>query len=181
MGKSAEKPLDKVPARRGPRARVRESEVVGRANNFRFSLNQVWERLWPLLSAANDAEGVTKAFEEVASPYSRDYVPQLAPLILAVVKERRFPKRRNPQVNFLADSLAAVGDVTPRRSRDICAEYRAKEKRAKLAHRIQRYEFYVECTCGYRGPSRDFACPTCRAKIVFGFHPFTDADPFAGK
>ncbi len=52
------------------------------------------------------------------------------------------PLRREAQINFLADSLAGRGLVSPRRSRDICAQERATEKRR---HRIIRQEFYVEC------------------------------------
>jgi hypothetical protein len=66
------------------------------------------------------------------------------------------------RINFLADSLAALGVVVPRRSRDICAAERAKAKRE---HHVIRYEFYVECSCGYKGPSKDHACRRCGAKI----------------
>src|SRR5437867_6072956 len=68
------------------------------------------------------------------------------------------------QINFLADSLAGTGIVSPRRSRDICAAERAKEKRT---HRIIRFEFYVECSCGYKGPSENHACRKCGATISF--------------
>ena len=41
-----------------------------------------------------------------------------------------------------------------------------KEKRAN-AHHIIRYEFYVECSCGYKGRSVDHACRKCEARIQF--------------
>lgn len=77
----------------------------------------------------------------------------------------RFPKRQQARINFLADSLAGLGRVTPRSSRDICARERAKE-RAKSRHKIIRYEFYVECSCGYKGPARDNARPNAAQKFL---------------
>jgi len=77
-----------------------------------------------------------------------------------------FPKRRQPQINFLADSLAGLGLVTPRSSRDICEKERARLKRA---HHIIRYEAYVECSCGFKGRSHNHACRKCGAKIDFRF------------
>jgi hypothetical protein len=89
-------------------------------------------------------------------------MPYHAPLILEVLKERTFPKRQKARINFLADSLAALGLVSARRSRDICAEDRAQAKRA---HHIWRAELYVECSCGYKGHSLNHACPECGAVI----------------
>lgn len=160
-------PLDTASEKRRPgrQAQVRPSEIVGRADNNRWILNQVWDRLWPLLSRAQTEEEVVKAFQEGASPYDRGFMPFLAGLVIKVMKEPKFPKRRQARINFLADSLAADGCVTPRRSRDICEQERAKAKRA---HHIICYEFYVECSCGHKGRSRNHACPKCGAKIFFG-------------
>jgi hypothetical protein len=149
---------------RGRPATVRYSEIVGRADNFRGILDQVWERLWPLLSNADSTDKVIEAFEKGANPYERNFVPQLAELTLQVLQESTFPKRRKSLIHFLADSLAGLGTVTPRRSRDICAAVRAKEKRT---HRIIRFEFYVECSCGYKGRSENHACRKCGATISF--------------
>jgi hypothetical protein len=83
------------------------------------------------------------------------------------------PEWGEPQINFLAYSLAGRGAVAPRSSRDICDRERA---RAKRAHHIVRYEFYVECSCGYKGRSQDHGCPECGAGIffpvasIFGLH-----------
>lgn len=161
MGKKA---LDRFSQKRGKGrpATVRFTEIVGRADNNRWILDQVWERLWPLLSRVNSEGEVTKAFEQGAGPYTMQYVPTFSALILGVLREKTFPKRRKSQVNFLADSLAGLGVVTARRSRDICAEERAKEKRK---HHIIRSEYYVECSCGYEGPSKDRACRKCGAGI----------------
>jgi hypothetical protein len=47
-----------------------------------------------------------------------------------------------------------------------CQKERTKEKRT---HHILRFEFYVECSCGFKGRSCDHACPKCGAEIDFGF------------
>jgi hypothetical protein len=161
-----EKPLDTFSKKR-PRGRPRRvipSETSGRSRNYRGILNQVWDRLWPLLEQAQTEEGVTKAFKEGANPYAREFMPALAGLVLEVIRDRRFPERREPQINFLADSLAGRGWIRPRRSRDICAEQRVKED-PKSPHKIIRKEFYIECECGYKGPARDYACRKCSAEI----------------
>lgn len=152
-----------LPKKRGPKPRVRPSEVLGRAENFREILRQVWDRLWPLLSKAQTEDDVTKAFHDGASPYDRTFVPSLSPLLMGVLKEATFPQRPRSMQRFIADSVAALGDVTARRSRDICAQERLAKKRA---HHILRYEFFIECSCGYQGHSRDHGCPECGAKIA---------------
>ena len=149
---------------RGRPPKIRASEVAGRAYNYRGILENVWDRLWPLLSEAQTEDEVIAALQN-ASPYDREFGPW-ASLIVTVLKDRNFPKRQQARINFLADSLAGSGVVSPRRSRDICAEERAKAKRA---NHIIRYEFYVECSCGYKGHSQDHACPKCGAQIEFGF------------
>ncbi len=166
--KKPKMPLDKVSgkrAKRGRRPRMLASEIRGRAESYRFIFDQIWDRLWPLLSTAASEENVIAAFQGGASPYTQNFVPGVTGLVLKVVRDPKFPKeRREAQINFLADSLAGVGVVTPRRSRDICAEERAKQERAT---HIIRYEYYIECSCGYKGRSRDHACPKCGAKISF--------------
>jgi len=147
---------------RGRPATVRPKEILGRANNNRWILDQVWDRLWPLLSTARGEDEITKSFQEGAGPYANQFVPAFSALVVDVLREKTFPSRRKPQVNFLADSLAGLGVVRPRRSRDICAAQRAKTQRE---HHILRYEYYVECSCGYKGPSKDHACRKCGAKI----------------
>jgi hypothetical protein len=163
--KKPKKGLDRLPEKPGRgRPGVRRSEIRGRADNYRWIFDQVWDRMWPLLSTAQTEEDVERAFQDGASPYNSYFVP-LAPLALKILHERRFPKLRHAQINFLADSLAGLGRVSPRRSRDICDDERTKEERA---HHIIRYELYIECSCRYKGRSRDHACPKCGAKIDFG-------------
>ena len=162
--KKPQKALDAFSEKRG-RGRpwkIRASEVSGRAYNYRLIFSQTWDVLGKELLRARTEEDVTQALEKDGR-YISDFRP-IAPLILKVLREREFPKRREAQINFLADSLAARGVVSPRRSRDICAKELAKE-RAKSPHKILRREFYIECSCGYKGPARDNACRTCGALI----------------
>jgi hypothetical protein len=125
-------------------------------------LTEVWEKLWLPLSRVETIDDVITALES-AAPYSQDFKPS-ASLILNILKEPRFPRRQQARINFLADSLGALGKVTPRRSRDICAKERAKAQHATY---IIRYEYYVECSCGYEGHSKNHACPKCAATIQF--------------
>jgi hypothetical protein len=154
--------LDTVtPKRRGPKPNVDALAVRGRADNYRGILANVWDKLWLPLSKAESENDVIAAFRE-GYPGEHEFMPYRAALILEVIKERTFPKRAKARVNFLADSVAGLGLVSARRSRDICVEDRA---RAKRAHHILRAELYVECSCGYKGPSRDHACPECGTAI----------------
>ena len=161
--KEVKNPLDMVSqkGRRGPKPRVDGSAVRGRADNYRGLLANVWGELWPRLSQAQTEDDVKAAFRE-AYPGEHEFMPYQAPLIFRVLKERTFRKLPRAQVSFMADSLAGLGLVSPRRSRDICAEDRA---RAKSAHHILRAELYVECSCGYKGHSLKHACPECGTVI----------------
>lgn len=159
-------PLDTFSKKRtrGRPRRVIPSEIKNRADNYRLILNQVWDRLWPLLAQAQTQEDVIGAFNEGARPYAQEFMPALAGLVLEIMRERKFSERRKPRINFLADSLAGRDWVRPRRSRDICANERAKQH-GTSPHKIIRKEFYIECECGYKGPARDNACRKCGAEI----------------
>ena len=145
--------------------KVVPAAVAGRAWNYRDCLPRIWNDLeGPLLASQTPAE-VVKAFETTL-PGSNEF-PPLAALILEVIQDPHFPKRRKARINFLADSIAGVGLVVPRRSRDICAAERAAKQEAERAPYIMRYEYYVECSCGYRGHSVNHACRKCGAQIMF--------------
>ena len=80
------------------------------------------------------------------------------------VAEPKFPKKPRAQIKFLAISLAGRPNVEARTSRDIYAKGLAEEK-ARSPHKILRKEFYVECSCGYKGPASNNACRKCGAQI----------------
>lgn len=164
--KKALNPLDVVSEkpRRGRPEKMSRSSVIGRAANYRTALSAVWSQLeGPLLSAKTDQQ-VIAALENYAEPFTNRFVPEQVSEILALIRDPHFPKRPKARIGFLADSLPGRPEITARRSRDICAEERA-EQRAKSPHKILRKEFYVECSCGYKGPARDNACKKCSAKI----------------
>jgi hypothetical protein len=148
---------------RGRPYKVLASEVSGRAYNYRLIFSQTWEKVSDKLLNAQTEEDVIRSFE--TTPYQREF-QDLTGLILQVLREKDFPKKSaKAQTIFLAESLAARGEVAPRTSRDICAKAR-KQEAAKSRHHIIRHEFYVECSCGYKGPARDNACRRCSAEII---------------
>lgn len=104
----------------------------GRADNYRKTFDLFWQHVWPNLSKAQTQQDVIQSFSrpEVGS-YALDLI-RLADLILQVVRDPKFPKhKREAQINFLSDSIAAYGVVTPRSSRDICEKERTRAKQGK--------------------------------------------------
>lgn len=149
---------------RGRPATILPSTVVGRADSCRYQLKQVWTQLEAPLLAAKTEDEVQAALETHAPVYASSHVPLQVPDILTLIHDKKFPKDPEARVNFLADSLGGRSTLTFRSSRDVCARERAKE-RAKSPHQILRYEYYVECSCGYEGPARGGACRKCGAEI----------------
>lgn len=153
--KTRKKPLDMVLGKR-PRGRpgVRASEIRGRGDHYRLIFKQIWQDVGEALLKAQNEEEVSRAFD--ASPsYKVEFAP-VASLILRTLRDSKFPKRAEPQRNFLADSLAGRGLISPRRSRDIC-----EQERKKKVHYIIRQDYYIECTCHYKGPALHGRCPKC--------------------
>ena len=151
-------PSEKRP--RGRPARVKPSEVRGRADHFALIFEQEWEMTGAPLMQARTRERVLEALSKMPE-YRRLDFQSLADLIAGTVSDPKFPKRRDPQIRFLADSLAALGRVSARRSRDICSA-----NRAQVVHRIVRKDYYIECTCSYVGPALHGACPKCKTNEV---------------
>ncbi len=160
----AKKALDTVSgkARRGRPPQADERQVLNRSDHYRYILQYSWPKLWPALSMSRSVAAAEKAFRLAGIGDLHEFVPDLLPLVLEVIREPKFPKRPEPQANFLADSLAARGRVSPRRSRDLCEQARRPPRT-----RIVRYEYFVECTCGYKGHSLNHGCPKCQAPIAF--------------
>lgn len=154
-----EKGLLEKPGKKKERGRPRHIDphtVVGTANTYRAWFTQFWPKLGSRLLGAQCAEEVATAVREEAAGISTSLDPYWE-LIFKIVNDRKFPGSRSAsQIHFLADSLGGQGLVTPRRSREICAEERAKER-----HVIVRREFYIECSCGYKGPALDGCCRDC--------------------
>jgi hypothetical protein len=142
--------------KRGRPAKIDPSTVVGAADAYRAWLSQFWPKLGRHLLAAKSSKGISRALREFAPSVSASLLPH-SQLILAIVRDARFPTVRPlAQIHFLSDSLGGQGFVTPRRSREICAE-----ERSRVRHVIVRQEYYIECSCGYAGPALDGACRHC--------------------
>jgi hypothetical protein len=149
--------------RRGRHAQVSADVVGRRADYIESNLKRAWNTLGPMLLAARTPADVAHALKCGATPYVGEFIsPDWYELVLKILSERQFPKTQAAQIKFLATSVAGWGEISARRSRDV-AQSERKKRRAQ--HRILRYEFYVECTCGYRGPSMNHACRECAAPI----------------
>ena len=160
-GQRPEKVLDTFSGKRGKgRPGVRASEIRGRADRYRLIFSQIWDVVGePLLKAKTDQE-VIQAFEEDGR-YTKEFA-SITGLILRVIHDPLFPKRYEPRIRFLADSLAGRGGIRPRTSRNIC-----ERERKKKVHQIIRQEYYIECTCGYKGPALRGKCPKCGPDELF--------------
>jgi hypothetical protein len=160
------KPIDTFSEKKGPGRpkNLPHDWVIGRAENYRTILAEVWPELGGPLSLAETTEQVIAVFEDCSKPYAGEFVPRRTSDILALIHDPDFPKTPKARIGFLADSLAGRPSVELRTSRDICGKGRATV-RGRSAHKIIRREFYIECSCGYEGPARDNACRKCGAII----------------
>ena len=165
--KTPAKPLDTLPQKggRGRPSKIPLSWVIGRAGNHRTRLTELWPKLETALLTCRTEQNIANAFENHGQPYTSHYVPELVADILALIRDPKFPKRQEQRINFLADSVGGRPDLALRTSRDICEKERARQRR-KSPHKILRHEYYVECSCGYRGPACDNACRKCGAEIA---------------
>jgi len=143
--------------RRGRPRRSDPRTVVESADTYHGWLRQYWPKIGHRLLAANSAEEITQAIQQETPDVSASLVP-LSPLMLTILQERRFPGvRSEAQIQFLADSMGGQGLVTARRSREICS----RERKKVVRYVILRREFYIECSCGYKGPALHGACREC--------------------
>lgn len=149
---------------RGRPIKIEPGTVIGRADSCRYQLKQVWAQLEGPLVAAQTEDEVKTALETHASAYASSYVPFQIADILALIHDKQFPKDSEARINFLADSLGGRSILTFRSSRDVCGRERAKQ-RAKSPYQILRHEYYVECSCGYKGPALNNTCRKCGAEI----------------
>jgi hypothetical protein len=141
---------------KGRPARIDPNVVVSSADVYRAWFHQFWPKLGLRIMRAESKADIERAIVEEA-PTIAGGLSQYSELILKIVHDRRFPHARGTsQIHFLADSLGGQGLVTSRRSREICTA-----ERTKVKHVIVRREYYIECSCGYKGPALDGACREC--------------------
>ena len=153
---------------RGRRPRVDATEIRNRADYYRVAFGRLWEIAGTALSRAKSQDDVADALfgsDQGGLQVESRLMMHLAPHVVPVIRNRDFPKHPRAQVNFLADSVAAHGLVTARRSRDICGRERSREKK----HHIVRVEYYIECSCGYSGPSHNRGCAKCGTPLPVEF------------
>ncbi len=144
---------------------MRVSEICNRAYDFRLILEANRKRIdWARLLASSSEQDLSDVLKE-AHNRARERLLYKPELLLTTLKDKKFPKQnRDAQEQFIADSLAAEGLVSIRRSRDIVQRDRsARKKRGKILRR----EFYIECSCGYRGPALNDTCPECGAEVSY--------------
>jgi hypothetical protein len=146
--------------------------VTGRASNYERELDEVWETLQKPLLSSKTSDEVTDAFKKFAAICAWDFVPGLSSDILLLLNDPDFPQRALPRTRFLGRSLGGRPNLSFRTSRDICEKADREEKR-KSPHRILRKEFYIECSCGYRGPAFNNGCRKCGAQPELSLHDWT--------
>ncbi len=160
--KTAQKPLDRGYGKRGRgRPGVRKSEIQGRAYDYGLSLDQHWDALADPFLKAQSEEEFKRLLEKAPAHVRSKLGPDLFPTVEKIREDPKFPVKVKTQIAFFAESLAGLGRISPRRSRDICAEGRKKKR-----HTIIRQDYYIECTCGYEGPAKHGACPDCGTLTV---------------
>jgi hypothetical protein len=151
-----------------PRGRPRQADsdqqLISRALAYRDLFRAASPSLWPDLLQAKDDAQVVEALERADVRNIHEFAP-LAELIRTVIAHKKFPEGPDARARFLADSLAGRTHVKARTSRDLVGKLREK---TNPVGEILRVEVYVECSCGYLGQSRDWACPQCLAKIPPG-------------
>src|SRR5207244_5700714 len=121
------------------------------ADNKHDILVQLLYLLWSFVSTVQREGDIQKALHDRDNSYDRNFI-RFESLILRILRDPKFPKRPTARVNFMADSLAGLDQITPRYSRDVCERDRANAKRE---HHIIKYEFWIECSCRFKGRSRN--------------------------
>ena len=155
--------LTRPKKRPGPKSQLFGNTVLSADHAYKI-LNSCADdlHLEALTISSNEME-IEAALWKIDEPNRAYVLRRWSVAILMWVKEKRYPKKnRQAILRHLADSIAGEGNVSPRRSRDICSKLR---REVRSVGKIIRREFYVECTCGYRGPARHDACPDCGAPV----------------
>lgn len=160
--KVSKKSLDRVSVKavenrkqRGRRPLIPSNFVAGRAHNYNIVLTAYWPDIGKALLSSKTKEDAEAALQGVYESQRPPFMP-VAYLIPEILGEKKFPKTEKAQIKFIAESLAGDGKISPRRARDICLQ-----EKLKVHHVIIRQEYYIECSCGYRGPAKNGGCQKC--------------------
>jgi hypothetical protein len=160
--KTANRALTAFEETRGRKRRIHAENVVRAANDLFRILEFCKDQIdWGKLEIAKTEKEAALAFDRVPPPY-RERLNLWLIAIPEWAQEGKFPKTNlERKMRHLADSIAAEGFLTPRRCRDVCLEERKRQAQVGM---IVRREFYIECTCGYRGPAKGGGCLQCGTK-----------------
>ena len=135
VGKNPGSPLDSILGKRGKgRPGVIPSEIVGRADNYRGIFSSIWDTVGKQLLQANSKEDVIKAFE-LEAHYKSEF-SALVGLTLKVVREKKFPKTREAQINFLARIRSRAENGSAPAVREIFVKQNGKNLRTILSVKI---------------------------------------------
>jgi hypothetical protein len=142
--KKAEKSIKAAPE--DPQAiairEMRNRTLVGHGWNYEKAFLNAGDRFWEDVKALRNIDRVeldkrklvlgrhTLGLVQWGTQFPSSLSDRFVSAFIQAIRDRNFPKRRKPQARFLGDSLGADGEVSARRSRDICGEERAKLKRA---------------------------------------------------
>jgi hypothetical protein len=165
---SSEKPPKKLltssSGKPGPRSRLFGNTLLSAEHAYGIFSGHQGKISLDALSTADSLMHVEAALWEMDEP-ARPYVlRRWGAAILLWAAEKKRPKQKLTAIyRHLADSIAGEGNVSPRRSRDICDRLRRQEIKAS---QIVRREFHVKCSCGYEGPAFRDACPKCGASVA---------------
>jgi len=123
--KTANRALTAFEETRGRKRRIHPENVVRAANDLFEILELCKDQIdWGKLETAKAEEEATSAFEGAPPPY-RERLNLWLAAIPEWTLEGKFPKTNlERKMRHLADSIAAEGFLTPRRSRDVCFEER---------------------------------------------------------
>ncbi len=162
--KKAKPPLTAFPKPRDPRGRkpvLFPEEVLEHAEFILKVVVSLKDRIaWDKLEVAKTEAEAEAAIARVPLFYRKILKDRLT-AILTWVREGKFPRKNlKRKMHHFANSIAADVFLSPRRSRDLCSEQR-RRKRVEKPKMLLCREFYIECTCGYRGPARRGGCRRC--------------------
>jgi len=163
--KEGSKSLLTATGKPGRKSQLPPWDVGMRAYDLKMIFETNRQRIdWDKFVSATSEEDLHNAMKN-ADSRARELLLQHPNLLLATLLDKQFPKQsRKAREQFIADSLAAEGRVSIRRSRDVAQSKRsAIHKQGKIIRR----EFYIECSCGYEGPAFHDACPHCRAPVSY--------------
>jgi hypothetical protein len=149
---------------------MRNRTIAGHGGNygtaFLYAGDRFWEQVRALRNikrAALDKRKLALGRRTLESVNWRTALPNPLPdrfvyAFVEAVRDRHFPKRRRKaQARFLGASLGADGEVSPRRSRDICGAERRRTKKTTPPA-----EFYIRC-CGKKRWTVKQVCPECKS------------------